>query len=182
MKFGPRLAALLAGTAMAAATLAVGYLSESASAQATDPRPNILFVVADDLDDRAASISHMENLRSLVANRGVTFSNAYVTQALCCPSRASMLRGQYPHNTGVTENSGEDHLGFVSSGKEADTFATWVRAAARHLRPLGLLVVEVGNTERALMRAYPRVPFTWLDFERGGGGVFLLTREQLQGL
>jgi ribosomal protein L3 glutamine methyltransferase len=61
-----------------------------------------------------------------------------------------------------------------------DSVATILRDSARHLRPLGLLVVEVGNTERLLARAYPRLPFTWLDFERGGGGVFLLTREQLQ--
>ncbi|HUQ12422.1 MAG TPA: 50S ribosomal protein L3 N(5)-glutamine methyltransferase [Steroidobacteraceae bacterium] len=68
----------------------------------------------------------------------------------------------------------------LASGREGlDSVATILRSAAHHLRPLGLLVVEVGNTERALMRAYPRVPFVWLDFERGGGGVFLLTREQL---
>lgn len=68
----------------------------------------------------------------------------------------------------------------LASGREGlDSVAVILRSAAHHLPPLGLLVVEVGNTERALMRAYPRLPFTWLHFERGGGGVFLLTREQL---
>jgi len=68
----------------------------------------------------------------------------------------------------------------LASGRQGlDSVAVILHEAHRHLRPRGLLVVEVGNTERILTRAYPRLPFTWLDFERGGGGVFLLTREQL---
>ncbi len=43
----------------------------------------------------------------------------------------------------------------------------------------GVLYVEVGNTDEALQQCYPTVPFLWQDFEYGGHGVFMLTKEQL---
>ncbi len=61
-----------------------------------------------------------------------------------------------------------------------DSVTIILREAARHLKPRGLLVVEVGNTESAVRRFFRTLPFVWLEFARGGGGVFLLTREQLK--
>ncbi len=56
-----------------------------------------------------------------------------------------------------------------------------LQTSRRHLNPRGALVCEIGHNRRALERAYPRVPFTWLDTSAGDGYVFLLEREQIPG-
>lgn len=57
-----------------------------------------------------------------------------------------------------------------------------MRQADAYLEDDGILVVEVGNSDEALAHAFPDIPFTWLEFEAGGHGVFVLTKSQLQAL
>lgn len=73
----------------------------------------------------------------------------------------------------------EPPLALAAGRHGLDSVRVILRESPAHLRPGGLLVVEVGNTESAVRRAFRRLPFLWLEFERGGGGVFLLTAEQL---
>jgi N-acetylglucosamine-6-sulfatase len=91
-----------------AAAMALGELlllgdDQRADAQTTS-RPNIVFVMTDDLDER--SMQDLPGIREVMGSNGTTFENAYVTYSLCCPSRATILRGQYPHNHNILDNSG----------------------------------------------------------------------------
>jgi ribosomal protein L3 glutamine methyltransferase len=61
-----------------------------------------------------------------------------------------------------------------------DAVRVLLAQAGDHLTATGVLIVEVGNTEQRLRRAFPRLPFVWLSFARGGGGVCLLTAAQLR--
>jgi arylsulfatase A-like enzyme len=104
-------------------------LSKASSVQKTNLSPNILLILTDDLD--AAEVAYMPHLKKLMIDQGISFSNYLISVSLCCPSRTSILCGQYAHNTGILSNGGS-RGGFETAyrlGVEKSTIATWLQAA-----------------------------------------------------
>jgi N-acetylglucosamine-6-sulfatase len=124
-------------------------------------KPNIVLILTDDED--VGIHAFMPKTEALIEDQGTTFVNFFVTYPWCCPSRATILRGQYAHNTGVLGN--EPPWGgfekFHELGLGESTIATWLQAGGYHTAMVG----------KYLNRYVPEkdgVPPGWSEWYVGG--------------
>jgi arylsulfatase A-like enzyme len=128
---------LLAAAVLCGAGPAASAAPASSMPSGARQKPNFIFILTDDLDVK--SVEFMPRLKALLTKQGTTFSDFFVTDSVCCPSRASFLRGQYPHNHQVLNNF-EPEGGFErfhELGHEQSTIATWLKAAGYRTVLLG---------------------------------------------
>lgn len=126
MRFRKVTAAVVALGLIVSLSCSLGPMRSSA---AQPSQPNIIFILTDDLD--AQSMDYMPKLKSLLVDQGLMLVNFFTSFPLCCPSRATILRGQYAHNTQILGNllpSG-GYEKFHALGAENSTVATWLQSA-----------------------------------------------------
>ena len=129
------------------------FLGVAASAHA---RPNIVFVLTDDLSWNL--VPYMPQVQAL-QREGVTFDRYFVTNSLCCPSRASIFSGKYPHSSGVLTNM--PPAGGVSAFRPRDTFATSLQSA-------GYMTALMGKYLNGYRPLAGNVPPGWTAWAVGG--------------
>ncbi|MEU5882505.1 sulfatase [Spirillospora sp. NPDC047279] len=128
---------------------------------AAGTRPNIVFVLTDDLAPNL--VPYMPQVKRM-RGQGMTFADYFVTDSLCCPSRATILTGRYPHNTGVFTNQGRDggYATFNARGNQRDTFAT-------ALQKTGYRTAMMGKYMNGYQPADPVQP-GWSEWAVAGDG------------
>jgi N-acetylglucosamine-6-sulfatase len=90
-------------------------------------RPNVVLIVTD--DQRWDELENMPNVQSLLAEKGVTYTRSFEPDSLCCPSRTTILTGQFPNHTGVWGNA-YPNGGFKSFiSHEGQTISVWLHHA-----------------------------------------------------
>lgn len=151
--------------------IACAYAFPDARVDLTDISPAALVVAQDNIvahhmDDRVEAI-RADVWEGLPAGQyDLIVSNPPYVDA----EDMAELPVEYQHEPALGLAAGDDGL---------DVVARILAGAADRLNTDGILVVEVGRSAGHLMDRYPGVPFLWLEFEQGGGGVFLLTADQL---
>lgn len=128
------------GTALLAILIAA-VLPPSTTRAGTATPPSVLLIITD--DQRADSLWVMPTVESELAGHGLRFRNGFVTNPLCCPSRASLLTGQYSHSVQVWFN--EVHGGFVEFDDDS-TLATWLDDAGYRTGLFGRYLNGYGST------------------------------------
>ncbi|WP_327090423.1 sulfatase [Nonomuraea sp. NBC_01738] len=108
-----------------------------ASGEARAPRPNIVFVLVDDLE--SGVLGNFPNITRQLVQQGASFDRFFVTNSWCCPSRSSILRSQYVHSHGVLTNTapegGFDR--FHTQHLERSTVGTWMQSAGYRTALMG---------------------------------------------
>jgi ribosomal protein L3 glutamine methyltransferase len=158
------------GTGSGCIAIAAALYCPDALVDATDASSEALAVAGDNvarhgLEGRVRLIQ--ADLFPSVAQRyRVIISNPpYVPAA-----DVAKLPAEYRHEPGFALDGG---------GSGLEPVKRILEGAGRFLTPDGVLIVEVGNEEQALADTYPRLPLTWVEFERGGDGVFVISAEEL---
>jgi len=120
----PRLTHAILATAVAALALGAGMLAASQARGATTGA-NVVFILTDDMP--SSELAGMPNVQSLITAQGTTFNQAYASFPLCCPSRATMLSGQYMHNHGVRGNFPPNGSWFKFRPHESNDLPVWLQ-------------------------------------------------------
>ena len=149
------------GPSTASSSGATSSGTGTTSVAALGAKPNIVFIVTDDLD--VESIASMPKLQAFMVNVGASFQNSFASNPVCCPSRASMLRGQYSHNHRVWTNGRGNNTcfdDFRSTGLESSTVATWLQTAGYRTGLVGKYLNRYPATRAGIVED-THVPAGW---------------------
>jgi N-acetylglucosamine-6-sulfatase len=131
-------------------------------------KPNIVFVLTDDLAWNL--VPYMPHVLAM-EHRGESFTSYFVTDSLCCPSRASIFTGRFPHDTHVTSNS-PPYGGFAvfhERGEELETFATALQHVGYRTAMMGKYLNGYQPNGGAGVPA-SFVPAGWNEWDVAGDG------------
>jgi N-acetylglucosamine-6-sulfatase len=103
----------------------VGAALATRDAEGASSQKNVVFILTDDMT--TSELSAMPNVQALIAAQGTTFNEAYVSFPLCCPSRATMMSGQYMHNHGVRGNFAPNGSWTKFRPRESNALPVWLQ-------------------------------------------------------
>ena len=152
---------LAVAAALGAAVAVAASPAPEGSVAGPPPRPPNVVIVQTD-DQSLDSMRVMERTNALLGRRGATFLNHFVNLAVCCPSRATLLTGQYAHNHGVWTNSPPD--GGYQAFDNQHTLATWLGARGYVTAHVGKFLNGYGDEDPA------EVPPGWDEWYAGTAG------------
>jgi arylsulfatase A-like enzyme len=142
-------------TTAAGALQAAGQGVTTQAVAAPPPRPNILLIMTD--DQTLESMRVMDHVDRVIGDQGVTFTRNFVSYSLCCPSRATLMTGQYEHNHGVMTNEaptgGFDRFDELHA---TNNLAVWLQDAGYYTTLIGKYLNGYKNT--------PPVPAGWSEW------------------